>query len=38
MQTLGRIALWKMKLEEPAKENADTLAIAIAVNNKILYF
>lgn len=27
-----------MKLEEPAQENADTLAIAIAVNNKILYF
>ena len=27
-----------MKLEEPAQENPDTLAIVIPVNNKILYF
>ena len=38
MQTIGCIALWEMKLEEPAQGNPDTLAIVIPVNNKILYF
>ena len=37
MQTIGCIALWEMKLEEPAQENPETQAIAIPENNKILY-
>lgn len=30
------ITLWKLELEEPAKEKANSLAIVIAVSSKVL--